>query len=137
MPKHKYSHARMKSRSSISDIEKRSAVALVVVILLMFAVTPLIVIYKKRGGQTIACNTTITNASTTNQTSGQTTTETINSVLSSSNSDILTAPTISSAPSLRPYVNSFGKNISSYVGDKIESTVNNSFNDLANIKLHL
>ena len=134
MPKQKYNKSRAhninKSRVSISDIEKRSVVLLLIVMLLMFAFTPLIIVYKKKGTPKTAPTTTNT-IDSTDVLSSQTTIDTINSTISSSNSDILTTPSVKSC------VDSLGKNISSYVGGKIESTVNKGFDDLSHVKLPL
>ena len=144
MPKYKRSHSRSsqagtKTKVSISDIEKRSVVLLLVIVLLMFAFTPLVIIYNKRSSTSMP-TTPMPAATPSTNDNNSTTSDTINSILSSSNSDILTTPTPTrsetSLPSLKPYVDSLGKNISSYVGDKIESTVSDGFDSLTHLRLH-
>ena len=91
MPKHN------KSRSSIYSIEKRLTIALLVIILLMFAFTPFVIIFNRRNNEKGINGAELLGSVSDGQINksfeynDQKTSETINRTLSSSNSDILTS----------------------------------------------
>lgn len=82
MPKHN------KSRNSIYSIEKRLTIALLVIVLLMFAFTPFIIIFNRRNDSNVEL---MSGATEQMKYKDHQTTETITQSLSSSNSDILTS----------------------------------------------
>ena len=124
MPRH-YNSRRSSRRSNTSNvygIEKRTTIAMIVLIMFMFALTPFLIVYNKNSDT----------GSSSSSSGGSTTSETVNSVLSTSGSDILTSPS-SVSSSMSSTSNTIGSIMSNNLGNAAHGIISDS---LQHIRLH-